>query len=98
MTGDPDPVVAHRESEAAQMDRDTEDADRRPEIVAAVDYETGVIPLARPGVVVWLEDDAPDRDEVDRAAAMRAHPAGSTHPDEELEGDEDPHPHLRAVS
>lgn len=79
------------------MDRDTEDADRRPEIVAAVDYETGVIPLARPGVVVWLEDDAPDADEVDRASAMRAHPAGGSPPDEESEEDDDSHPHLRAV-
>ena len=81
------------------MDRDTEDADRSPEIVAAVDYETGVIPLARPGVVVWLEDDAPDQQEVDRAAAMRAHPAGGS-PSEEDEEDEDDasHPPLRAVS
>ena len=82
------------------MDRDTEDADRRPEIVAAVDYETGVIPLARPGVVVWLEDDAPDRDEVNRAAAMRAHPAAGPSSDEDAEDedDDDSHPHLRAVS
>ncbi len=80
------------------MDRDTEDADRHPEIVAAVDYETGVIPLARPGVVVWLEDDAPDSDEVDRASAMRAHPAGSSADEDAEEEDDDSHPHLRAVS
>ena len=80
------------------MDRDTEDADRHPEIVAAVDYETGVIPLARPGVVVWLEDDAPGRDEVDRAAAMRAHPAGGAAGEDAEEEDDDSHPHLRAVS
>ena len=77
------------------MDRDTEDSDRQPEIVAAVDYETGVIPLARPGVVVWLGDDAPDDDEVRRAQSMREHPANGSADDED-EDDED-HPHLRAV-
>lgn len=84
------------------MDRDTEDADRQPEIVAAVDYETGVIPLARPGVVVWLEDDAPDQDEVDRAAAMRSHPAGGSAEDDDEDDDEGERrrrpSHLRAVS
>lgn len=80
------------------MDRGSpEDADRRPEIVAAADYETGVIPLARPGVVVWLGDDAPDQAEVDRAAAMRAHPAAGGDPGSR--GSEDaPSSHLRAVS
>lgn len=73
------------------MDRESEDADRQPEFVAAVDYETGVIPLARPGVVVWLGDDAPDEDEVARAAAMRAHPANG-------DPDDGSGPNLRAVS
>ena len=78
---------------------DREDPDRTPEIVAAADYVTGVIPLARPGVVVWLGDDAPDEDEVSRAAAMRAHPAsGDQDPPGESDPDEDPTPHLRAVS
>lgn len=76
------------------MEPAAEDPDPAPEFVAAADYETGVIPLARPGVVVWLGDDAPDRDEIARARAMRAHPAsGEGDPD-----DEDPPRHLRAVS
>ena len=79
------------------MDRDTEDSDRHPQIVAAVDYETGVIPLARPGVVVWLGDDAPDDDEVRRAQSMRAHPANGAAEDEDDEDDDEHHPHLRAV-
>lgn len=78
---------------------DREDPDRTPEIVAAADYVTGVIPLARPGVVVWLGDDAPDEDEVSRAAAMRAHPAnGSQDPPNEADSDETPTSSLRAVS
>lgn len=76
-----------------------EDPDRTPEIVAAADYVTGVIPLARPGVVVWLGEDAPDEDEVSRAAAMRAHPArGTQDPPGETDPDEGPTSHLRAVS
>lgn len=76
------------------MESAAEDPDRGPEFVAAVDYVTGVIPLARPGVVVWLDDDTPDRDEVARAAAMRAHPASRRGDD----GDDRPPRHLRAVS
>lgn len=78
---------------------DREDPDRTPEIVAAADYVTGVIPLARPGVVVWLGDDAPDEDEVSRAAAMRAHPAnGAQDPPRDADPDETPTSSLRAVS
>lgn len=75
------------------MDDRTEEPDQRqPEFVVAADYETGVIPLARPGIVVWLDDEAPDEDEVARAASMRAHPANTD--------DERPSTrrHLRAVS
>lgn len=64
-----------------------------PEIVSAANYVTGVIPLARPGVVVWLGDDCPDADELARARAMRAHPAGGR--DDDTGHDRR---HLRAVS
>lgn len=77
---------------------DRESPDQTPEIVAAADYVTGVIPLARPGVVVWLGDDAPDEDEVSRAAAMRVHPANGDPPADESDPDEGPTRHLRAVS
>jgi hypothetical protein len=68
----------------------TEEPDPAPEFVAANDYVTGVIPLARPGVVVWLDDDAPDEDEVARANAMRAHPAN-------VPAEEPEESHLRVV-
>lgn len=70
------------------MDPETDPPEQRPEFVAAVDYETGVIPLARPGVVVWLDDDAPDDDELSRATAKRSHAVHGTDAPE----------HLRAVS
>jgi hypothetical protein len=77
------------------MERDTEDHVPTPEFVDAAEYQTGVIPLARPGVVVWLGGGAPDEEEVARAAAMRAHPAGG---EPGAPPDAGPGRHLRAVS
>ena len=80
------------------MDRDTEDSDRTPEIVAAVGNQTGGIPLARPGVVARLEDDAPDQQEVDRAASMRADPSSGSSFDEDEEDEDASIRTSRAVS
>lgn len=66
----------------ADDDRDTGE----PPVFTVPDDCVDTMQFARPGVVVWLDEDVPDEDEVDRAAAMRRHPA-NTRPR-----------HLRAVS
>lgn len=60
-------------------------ADDQPVFTVPDDAEE-TMQFARPGVVVWLGEDVPDEDEVDRAAAMRRHPANTRSR------------HLRAVS
>lgn len=58
------------------MDRESDD---RPVFVAMPDGQSDDDGprVARPGVVVWLGEKVPDQDEVDRAAAMRRHPANT---------------------
>ncbi len=51
-------------------------ADDQP-VFTVPDEAQDTMQFARPGVVVWLGEDVPDEDEVDRAAAMRRHPAST---------------------
>lgn len=68
------------------MDADDERGAGEPPVFTVPDDAEDTMQFARPGVVVWLGEDVPDEDEVDRAAAMRRHPANKRSR------------HLRAVS